>query len=165
MRNKAVIALALIIILLLSLFYLGRGLLYKVPVPDVVSGEKKVSGDVIEAGDTKERSNFDSIVTRNVFNPERKYEASPAGDPGAAIDEIPAQMPALVVKGIVKNPEGEFIAYISKDGEAPRPVRAGERFENIKIVNINETDVKIKWNNSEIDLSLKKVRTGGNLKK
>jgi hypothetical protein len=160
MIKRYIIPLALALLLLLSFSYFVRSLLYKAPRYDAEEKNRQVSEEAPDIKELKSTADDTVIVTKNIFHPSRGYVESATEEGNDAETEVPlAPMPTLTVKGIVERPDGEFVAYISLEGELAQPVHAGDRIENLKVVSITRTDVTIRWNNSDVKLSLKKVKS------
>jgi hypothetical protein len=160
MIKRYVIPLALVLLLLLSFSYFVRSLLYKAPRYDTEEKSRQVNEEAPDIKELKSTVKDTEIVTKNIFHPSRGYVESSAeegSDTEAAVPLTP--MPTLTVKGIVERPDGEFVAYISLEGELAQPIHPGDRIENLKVVSITRTDVTIRWNNSDVKLSLKKVKS------
>lgn len=160
MTNKYVVPLILIVLILLSMMFFVKALLHTKPLDGVEEKGKQVVETSEEDVIRDRKMNYDDAVEKNIFHPERIF-VEPQSQNNAQFDEtqVPQVMPQIVVKGIVQRPDGEFIAYISREGEKTQPIHVGDRVENIKVVSITLTDVTIKWNNSDITLSLKKIKT------
>ncbi|MEE9524938.1 MAG: hypothetical protein V3V59_09365, partial [Thermodesulfovibrionales bacterium] len=144
----------------LSLSYFVRSLLYKAPLYNAEEKSRQVSEDAPVVKILKSDIEDNDIVTKNIFHPDREYVDSSAEEGSDVESDVAlSPMPTLTVKGIVERPDGEYIAYISREGKLAQPVHAGDRIENLKVVSITRTDVTIRWNNSDVKLSLKKVRS------
>ncbi len=160
MIKRYMVPLALALLILLSLSYFVRSLLYKAPLYNAEEKSRLVGEDAPDVKILKSNVEDNDIVTKNIFHPSRGYVESSAEEGRDVESDVPlSPMPTLTVKGIVERPDGKYVAYISREGELAQPVHAGDRIENLKVVSITRTDVTIRWNNSDIKLSLKKVKS------
>ena len=103
------------------------------------------------------------IVSKNLFSKLRGYTPPPP-PPSAkpAEPELPPVVlvpPELNLSGIILDQYGEYIAFIQKDGGSPKRVRKGDSFDGILVVDIAVREVKLLWNDEELNLSMKKIRT------
>ncbi len=100
------------------------------------------------------------IYEKNVFSPARGYVPPPKPIiPTAPPPPPPPKKPDMDLKGIVLDPYGDWIAYISIDNANPVPLRKGDKTDDIEVVDINEMSVVLKWNGENITLSLNRIKT------
>jgi hypothetical protein len=160
MNTNAIKKLLLILLVLSSAGYFIQSLYYTTPVHN--TGQEKQP--VKESGNDKKAAkavDYDGIVNKNIFSPDRKYVEKPGQNANGAPGTPPPVMPEMDLQGIVQGPDGEYIAYISIGGKKPQPVRSGERLDDIKVVSITMADVTMKWFQSEVKLTLSKVKSMG----
>ena len=103
------------------------------------------------------------IVNKNLFTKLRGYTPPPP-PPSAkpAEPELPPVVlvpPELNLNGIILNQYGEYIAFIQKDGGSPKRVRKGDTFDGILVVDISVREVQLLWNEEELTLSMKKIKS------
>ncbi len=101
------------------------------------------------------------ISENNLFSPERTYRER---KPVAAVPAVPEKRPEFVLKGIVVDSYGEYVAYLEIDKSKPLAVRKGDKIEKTEIVDVSARQAVLKWNGEEIDLSLERIRTIDNSK-
>jgi hypothetical protein len=102
------------------------------------------------------------IVSKNLFSKLRGYTPPPPPPTEFAEPElppIPLVPPELNLSGIILDQYGEYIAFIQKDGGSPKRVRKGDTFDGILVVDISVREVKLLWNDEELNLSMKKIKT------
>jgi hypothetical protein len=90
------------------------------------------------------------IIERNLFSPDRKRPSLKARN-SAAVDIKP---PEMALKGVMLTRDGEYEAYIQIEKKQPLLVKKGETFNDIKIVEIQEKTVRLKWKHKFIELTL-----------
>ena len=101
------------------------------------------------------------IFEKNLFSPSRTYlEPKPVP---VAITVPPPQRPALVLKGIVLDTFGDFVAYLEINQAKAVPLRKGDKVEEIEVSDISEKKVVLQWNDETITMSIEKVKTISNL--
>jgi|Deesub1362A_J573_1020465.scaffolds.fasta_scaffold00077_84 hypothetical protein len=100
------------------------------------------------------------IIEKNLFSPLRGHEppAEPV-EPVEAVEIPPPKRPELKLDGIILNQFGEYIAYIKKNHEKTVPLRKGDKFGDILVVDIKEREVELLWNGEKIILEMKTTRT------
>ncbi|RMG04512.1 MAG: hypothetical protein D6726_03215 [Nitrospirae bacterium] len=100
----------------------------------------------------------DVIVEKNLFSPERGIRIEPPEeDVKEAIPE--KEPPELKLKGIIQGPEGEYIALIQTQEGKTLKLRSGEEREGLTIETIDPVSVTLRWEESTIELTLKRVKT------
>jgi hypothetical protein len=101
------------------------------------------------------------IYEKNVFSPARGYvpPPKPVVRQAAPPPPPPPKKPEMNLQGIVLDPHGEWIAYLSIDGASAVPLRKGDEAEGIEVVDINEMSVMLQWNGEKITLSLNRIKT------
>jgi hypothetical protein len=98
-----------------------------------------------------------NISERNLFSPSRTYR-EPKPVSAKALSE-PPRRPDLVLKGIVLDRYGDFIAYLEINQAKAVPLRKGDKVEEIEVADISEKRVVLKWNAETITMSIEKVKT------
>ncbi len=101
------------------------------------------------------------IVEKNLFSPGRTYrEPKPVSH--AAL--VPEKRPEFVLRGIVLDAFGEYVAYLEIDKSKAVAVRKGDKIEKTEIVDVSARQAVLKWNDEIIDLSLERIKTIDNSK-
>jgi hypothetical protein len=107
-----------------------------------------------------EKSWGKEIYEKNVFSPARGYVPPPKPFvPPPPPPPPPPKKPDMDLKGIVLDPSGDWIAYISIDNANALPLRKGDKTNDVEVVDINEMSVVLKWNGENITLSLNRIKT------
>jgi hypothetical protein len=99
-----------------------------------------------------------AIYEKNLFSPARGY-AEPTPAVPASPPPPPPVKPQMDLTGIVLDPDGEYIAYISIDRAKAVPMRKGDKMGDVEVVDINEMSVVVQWNRENITLSLNRIKT------
>jgi hypothetical protein len=102
-----------------------------------------------------------TIIEKNLFSPARTYT-----EPKEASSALrqPEKRPDFVLKGVVLDAFGEYVAYLEIDKAKPLAVRKGDKIENTEIVDVSARQAVLKWNGEIIDLSMEKIKTIDNSK-
>lgn len=163
MKKKYLVYSFLAALFFFSIWYFTNALSHKVRLQEVIHKSKQVADDGGKDKTSGGKFNYTDITAKSIFHPDRVFAEKKDPKPEEIKQEVvpPPVMPRFGLEGIVQAPDGEYIAYISQDGEKPRPVHVGDRFEGVKVVNITLTDVSIKWNNTDMNLSLSKIKSIG----
>lgn len=162
MNRERLIFILLLIFLLASAGYFGKALFYTVPSPLPRETTEKPVMATVTGKKVRTRTDYSVIRAKNVFHPDRANVPKGAASTGPVVRDVPVEPPPqLALKGIVQDSRGEFIAYVTVDSEKARPIRTGERIDNLKVVSITMTDVTIRWSEQEIKLTLSKVKSVG----
>jgi hypothetical protein len=101
------------------------------------------------------------ITEKNLFSPARSYREQ---KPVASAPPVPEKRPEFVLKGIVLDSYGDYVAYLEIDKSKPLAVRKGDKIEKTEIVGVSARQAVLKWNGEIIDLSLERIRTIDNSK-
>ncbi len=99
------------------------------------------------------------IYEKNVFSPARGYVEPKPFVPPPPPPPPPPKKPDMDLKGIVLDPYGEWIAYVSIDRANAVALRKGDKTNDIEVVDITESAVVLKWNGENITLSLNRIKT------
>lgn len=159
-KGRHVILTGLILLFCASLWYCIQAFRASAPVEETVAQEIKESG-AKEEEKTGPRADYAVLVQKNLFHPERRFVEKAAQGADQSALAPPAVMPALLLKGVVQDAGGEFIAYVSIDGKKAQPLRVGDRIDDIKVIGITATDVTLKWFSTDVKLTLAKVKSMG----
>ncbi len=127
---------------------------------DAVEKTEKISKVSPEGIPSYKPSWNKGIVNKNLFSKLRGYTHPPSAKPTES--ELPPVVlvpPELNLNGIILDQYGEYIAFIQKDGGSPKRVRKGDTFDGILVVDISVREVKLLWNDEELNLSMKKIKT------
>jgi hypothetical protein len=100
------------------------------------------------------------VHEKNLFSPARTY-VEPKPIPVTA-PVPPPKRPDLVLKGIVLDTFGDFVAYVEINQAKAIPLRKGDKVEEIEVSDISEKKVMLKWNDETITMSIEKIRTISN---
>jgi len=99
------------------------------------------------------------IVSKNLFSKFRGYTPPPPSEfAEPELPPIPLVPPELNLSGIILNQYGEYSAFIQKGGGSPKRVRKGDTFDDILVVDITVREVKLLWNDEELNLRMKKIK-------
>lgn len=98
------------------------------------------------------------IVDNNLFSSTRSPVQPPPLQPQGKAAE-PPKRPDMNLKGIILDQFGEYIAYIEKDKVKAVPVRKGDRFDDVEVVDVQQKSVELRWNEENILLSLDRIKT------
>jgi hypothetical protein len=100
-----------------------------------------------------------AILEKNLFSSSRGYvEPKPVAPPPPPPPPPPVK-PNMDLEGIVLDPEGEYVAFISFDKAGAVAMRKGDSISDVELVDINEMSVVVKWNGENITLSLNRIKT------
>ncbi|MBI5638899.1 MAG: hypothetical protein HZA17_00590 [Nitrospirae bacterium] len=100
------------------------------------------------------------IHDRNLFNPSRSYrEPKSSGSAEALLPLEPPKKPELVLKGIILDTFGEYVAYLEIDKAKAIAMRRGDKTDNIELVDISGRKTVLKWNDELIELTIDKIKT------
>jgi len=99
------------------------------------------------------------IHEKNLFTPTRGYQEPRPFVPPPPPPPPPPRKPEMVLKGIVLDSFGDYVAYIEIDKAKATPMRKGDKAEDIEVVDISGRHVVLKWNNETIDLNIDKIKT------
>lgn len=99
------------------------------------------------------------IHEKNLFSPGRTYhEPKPvAALPVAPVE--PPKRPEIVLKGVILDSFGDYVAYIEVDKGKSVPMRKGDKTDNVELIDISGRKAVLKWNNEIMNLSLDKIKT------
>lgn len=98
------------------------------------------------------------ILEKNLFSPSRTYiEPKPISE--FTIPLPPPKRPELVLKGIILDMFGDYIAYIEKDRAKAIPVRKGDSIEDVEVIDVTDRKTILKWNGEIIELKMDKIKT------
>ena len=101
------------------------------------------------------------IAEKNLFSAGRTYREQ---KPVSSVPQVPEKRPEFVLKGIVLDSYGDYVAYLEIDKSKPVAVRKGDKIEKTEIVGVSARQAVLKWNGEIIDLSLERIKTIDNSK-
>jgi hypothetical protein len=104
------------------------------------------------------------IYEKNLFSPTRDYAAPKPYVPPPPPPPPPPVKPLMDLTGIVLEPYGDYVAYISIDRAKAVPMRKGDKIGDVKLVDLNERSVVVQWNGENFTLSLNRIKTIANPK-
>jgi hypothetical protein len=97
------------------------------------------------------------ILEKNLFSPSRTYiKPKPISE---FTIPPPPKRPELVLKGIILDMFGEYVAYIEKDRAKAIPVRKGDSIEDVEVIEVTDRKTILKWNEETIELKMDKIKT------
>ena len=158
---RKIFMLAVVVILFIYMawnFYI-RAFNYD-PMTEVVSRKSKSLQSAVLTSARNMAGWSTSINEKNIFSPNRTYrEPKPVvvAPPPPYVE--PPRKPELVLKGIVLDTFGDFVAYIEIDKGKAAPMRKGDKLENIELLEISDRQVVLQWNEEQINLSVDKIKT------
>jgi len=161
MINRVILAASMMLILLASTAYFIKGVMYRPPVGTVDGGQRESDAGVFEEPAVAGKGGYDGIVEKNIFHPRRTYSDAALETEAPALAELPPVMPETVLKGIVRRPGGEYVAYISINGARPVALHEGDMVDDLQVVSITRTDVKMRWRDRDMDLTMRRIKTKG----
>ncbi|MBI5632207.1 MAG: hypothetical protein HZA15_01855 [Nitrospirae bacterium] len=97
------------------------------------------------------------IYEKNLFNTLRTY-MEPKPVRAAVPPPPPPKKPDLVLKGIILDTFGDYVAYVEIN-QAKATLRKGDKIEDIEVSDISEKAVVLKWMSETITLTIEKVKT------
>lgn len=97
------------------------------------------------------------IFEKNLFSPSRSY-MSPVVQ-RTAPDIPPPARPEIVLKGIIIDAFGDYVAYVSIDKQKAAPMRKGDKIEDVELVDISDRNIVLQWNTEKINLTMDKIKT------
>lgn len=98
------------------------------------------------------------IYEKNLFNTLRTYKEPKPVRP-AVPPPPPPKRPELVLKGIILDTFGEYVAYVEINQAKSTQLRKGDKVEDIEVSDISEKAVVLKWLGETITLTIEKVKT------
>jgi len=98
------------------------------------------------------------IYEKNLFNTLRTY-IEPKPVRAAAPPPPPPKRPELLLKGIILDTFGDYVAYVEINAGKSTQLRKGDKIEDIEVSDITEKAVVLKWLNETITLTIEKVKT------
>ncbi|RMG72574.1 MAG: hypothetical protein D6710_04615 [Nitrospirae bacterium] len=153
-----VIMVAVFIATLLSLIFFYQNVIKYKPVQIPPEGEKKEKMVTVESK-TKVVEIKESLLQKNLFNPERTYVEKTEEEVVQEEPEPPKQMPSVELKGIILNQYDEYIAVLSINNQKPVMLRTGDKIEDIEVVEISDRTVELQWFDEPILLTMDKIKT------
>ena len=103
------------------------------------------------------------IHEKNLFSPNRSYiEPKPVSTVIVPPPPPPPRKPEMLLKGIVLDLFGDYVAYIEIDKAKALPMRKGDKTDDIDVVDVSDRKVVLKWNNEMIELAVDKIKTISN---
>lgn len=100
------------------------------------------------------------IYEKDLFSQRRSYMKEQKPVPADITPgKVEAVWPDVVLRGIVYDLSGDYVAYIEINRSRPVAMRKGDKIEDIEIVDISARKVVLKWNEQTVKLNMGKVRT------
>ncbi len=100
----------------------------------------------------------EEIHEKNLFSPQRSYQEPKPVPVGPPPVELPKR-PELVLKGIVLDTFGDYVAYVEINQARATPLRKGDKIEGVEVSDVTEKKVVLKWYTEMITMSIEKVKT------
>jgi hypothetical protein len=127
---------------------------------------KKTKTQAFEISAPKYSPSWGAVIyEKNLFSPARGYVAPKPYVPPPPPPPPPPVKPDMDLQGIVLDPDGEYVAYISFNKAKAVPAMKGDEINDVEVVDINEMAVMLKWNGENITLSLNRIKTITNPRK
>lgn len=126
---------------------------------EALRGEGLTGGEERIEPESYESAWSEGIISNNLFSKRRGNPPLPPPRETPVINTPKSQPkpPNLALNGVILNQSGEYVAFIKKDGGPPRSVREGDMFDGVLVVDIQEREVRLLWNEQEINLSMEKI--------
>ncbi|MBA4372809.1 MAG: hypothetical protein C0402_08075 [Thermodesulfovibrio sp.] len=99
------------------------------------------------------------IHEKNLFSPSRTYREPKPVVAAPLVPVEPPKRPEVVLKGVILDSFGEYVAYIEVDKAKSVPMRKGDKTDNIELIDISGRKAVLKWNSEIMNLSLDKIKT------
>jgi len=127
------------------------------PLSDTLVKKSKIKES--EPAKTTYAAAWDKIIhEKNLFNTLRTYK-EPVPVRVAAPPPPPPKKPDLLLKGIILDTFGDYVAYVDINQAKTTQLRKGDKVEDIEVSDITEKAVVLKWMNETITLTIEKVKT------
>lgn len=145
-----------VVMVILSVHFFTETVLYRPLARNDRPAEKEGASDrKIPAGF---RSAWSAdIREKNLFSQQRGYVPPPP--PAGSLVNAPApQRPEFTLRGILAEP-GNEVAILDNGKGRTLSARVGDVVDDAQVMEIGDKDVRLKWMQEEIVLSLEKVKT------
>jgi len=159
-RKIAMLAAVLFLFLYAVWNFYTRALLLD-PLSEVAVERSRQVGHETGAGVVYRPAWSKGIAEKNLFSAGRTYREQ---KPVSSGPQVPEKRPEFVLKGIVLDSYGDYVAYLEIDKSKPIAVRKGDKIEKAEIVSVSARQAVLKWNGENIDLSLERIKTIDNSK-
>jgi len=90
--------------------------------------------------------------------PDRSWTKAASASSSAA-SASPPRRPELTLRGILRVPKGEYVAYMEIWKVTAIPIRKGDKFNDIEVVDISERKVVLQWMGEKIHMSIEHIKT------
>lgn len=156
-RKLGLLAATAVLFVFVAWNFMTEGLLYN-PLSEGIVKKAKIKESV--PSKTSYSAAWDaSIAEKNLFNPLRTYKEPKPPAPPPPPPPPPPKKPDLVLKGIVLDTFGDYVAYVEINQQKVTQLRKGDKVEDIEVSDITEKSVVLKWLNETITLTIEKVKT------
>lgn len=158
MIRKAVMLALVALLFVYTVWHFYAGAVAYDPLADVVAGKRAAQPEGHETAVAGPAAAWTpSIHENNAFSPLRTYRP-----PKPAVSEAAAQKPKrpdIVLKGIVLDRFGDYVAYIAVDKAKALAMRKGDKSGDVELKDVSDKRAVVKWYDEMIDLSLEKIKT------
>jgi hypothetical protein len=162
-RRWLILSVMVLIFLYVSWNFYGEVLSYN-PLSSLSKGEQANKGVMLITIPEFKTGWSRDIVEKNIFSQSRTY-----AEPKPIITEVkpppppppppPPKRPELVLKGVILDNYGDYVAYIEKDKTKAVPVRKGDMLDDVEVVDIAVKKVVLRWNAETIEFNMDMVKT------
>lgn len=154
--RRVILVFLCLAVLVLSVDMYKEAIIYN-PLKDIEISGREAANNGKKALPVFEAAWGKEIADNNLFSSTRSPVQPKPQLQGKAAE--PPKRPEMNLKGIILDQFGEYVAYIEKDKVKAVPVRKGDRFDDVEVVDVQQKSVELKWNEEKILLSLDRIRT------
>ncbi len=154
-RKLCMLSLMVVLFIYVSWDFYKEALSYN-PMSGIPEKARTVDKNIVSISPLEFKTGWSKdILGKNLFSPSRTYiEPKPI-----SIPLPPPKRPELVLKGIILNMFGDYVAYIEKDRAKAIPVRKGDSIEDVEVIDVTDRKAILKWNEETIELKMDKIKT------
>jgi hypothetical protein len=147
-----------LVVVILSVHFFSQAVLYS-PLEGKGRTAERADAALKKAPAGFKRAWTPDIQEKNLFSQARGYVA-PAPPPGALNNAVPEppQRPDFTLRGIMAE-KGYEVAILDNGKGRTFSARVGDVVDNAQVMEIGEKDVKLRWMQEDIVLSIEKVKT------
>ncbi len=157
-RQWTIVAALGIALAMLSWNFIQKVVLYDPMAGVTQTGQAKQQESV--AATSHKRAWGRDIKEKNLFSQQRKPTPvrmdEQAPEPvGRTEVRPPEPMPAIILNGIIINPDGSYTAYIKVGDNPTMGARVGDVMHGISVITIEERQVELDWQGNGLTLKMK----------